>query len=197
MTPRTLVCLLLALTPFLSGAASLSEPPQPPKAPAAPAAPLYDKALEAAAFLAGDWSSDGDGQFAEEIWSKPRGNAMMGAFRWHGDGGKPIMFEMLTITAEPLTRIGEGAEATNLTLFLRLRHYTPRLNAKEPEDKPMTLRESERGKDRIVFTALRDCGDLSAITYEVKDDRLHITVAFAKAEDGTQQEPIHFNLARR
>lgn len=153
-------------------------------AAATPSAAKAAEGVQKVAFLAGRWVKvDQDGA-TEEHWSSPRGGAMMGMFRWDRPDGKPVMFEILTITSE-----GED-------LLLRLRHYSPKLAAKEDKDKPMTFKLTEHGEQRAVFAAHEHAGDLSRIVYHSPTaDTLKITVEFA-AKDGEGREPLEFELKR-
>ena len=111
--------------------------PQQSSAPASPDKPAAAgpstqaqpaDAMASVAFLAGRWVYiDAEGS-TEEHWSAPRGGAMMGMFRWDRPDHSLAMFEILTITAE-------GQD-----IILRLRHYSPKLVAKEDRDKAMTLK---------------------------------------------------------
>ncbi|MBX3408144.1 MAG: hypothetical protein KF869_15435 [Phycisphaeraceae bacterium] len=140
--------------------------------------------LDPVAYLAGRWVKVDQSGAAEEHWSSPRGGAMMGMFRLDRRDGSPVLFEILTITAE-----GDD-------LLLRLRHYSPRLVAKEDKDKPMTLKLSEHGERRVVFSAHEHAADLSRIVYHCPTaDTLKITVEFA-ANDGEVRDPLEFELKR-
>lgn len=155
-----------------------------PPAAAAPSAARAPEGIQRVSFLAGRWVKIDSEGGTEEHWSSPRGGAMMGMFRWDRPDGKPVMFEILTITSE-----GED-------LLLRLRHYSPKLAAKEDKDKPMTLKLSEHGERRAVFAAHEHAGDLSRIVYHCPTaDTLKITVEFA-AKDGEEREPLEFELTR-
>jgi hypothetical protein len=158
---------------------------QPPanSTPPAPAA-ATPSPLAAADFLAGSWQGQFNGSFVEEVWSKPKGPAMMGAFRWDKPDGSPMMFEMLTITRE--------GDAT----LLRLRHYTPTLTAKEPQDKPQTLRATTTEPARLVFTPDKDAPTLRSITYARQGETLTITVDLASPEGAPPAKPLVFTLNR-
>ncbi|MFN0010849.1 MAG: DUF6265 family protein [Phycisphaerales bacterium] len=134
-------------------------------------------------FLAGAWRGDMSGGVAEEVWSAPVGSSIMGCFRWLKPDQTPSMFEILTITRE--------GEAT----VLRLRHYSPKLVAKEEKDKPLALTLTESGPTRAVFTAEKDgAGDLNAVRYELRDGALHIDVEFVQGEK--PRPALKFKLAR-
>lgn len=163
------------------GMAAGVAPSAPLASPAPAAEATAELAISAAAFMAGAWRSAGPGGTTEEHWSAPEGNNIMGMFRWLKPDGKPSMFEILTITEE------EGG------VFLRLRHFSATLVAKEDKASPMTLRLAEAGPDRAVFKAVEGEKSLAAITYERRPaDTLHITVAFPDAG----REPLRFELKR-
>jgi hypothetical protein len=136
--------------------------------------------IDALAFLAGVWTGEMRGTFVEEAWSRPQGNNIVGYFRWLRPDGTPMLFEILTITEE------------DDVLRLRLRHYSAVLHGKEAPDKPITLRLGESGASRAVFTAEKDAGDLSHVSYEVADDVLTIRVEFV--QEG--REALVFRLRR-
>jgi hypothetical protein len=64
-----------------------------------------------AAWLAGHWAGEGLGGFAEEVWSPPHGNSMMGMFRVVGKDGKVTLHEILTLVER------DGS------LVLKLKHF--------------------------------------------------------------------------
>lgn len=61
---------------------------------AAPAAPV-----DALGWMAGSWESDEGGTWTEEVWSAPRGGAMLGYSRT-GQGGHVGEFEYMRIEAD-------------------------------------------------------------------------------------------------
>ena len=176
---------LAGLAAAALGAVRLSADQPPAKPATATAAPNSSapSSLQELGFLAGAWRGDMAGGLAEEVWSEPSGNSIMGCFRWLKEDGSPRMFEMLTITRE--------GDAT----LLRLRHYTPTLTAKEETDKPLTLRLKESGPGKAAFAAGKsEAGDLSGVRYELREGALHITVEFGNSEK--QREPLIFSLQR-
>jgi gluconolactonase len=145
-------------------------------------------AIEELSFLAGAWRGTSDGAFVEELWSRPEGEAILGAFRWHGPkGGGLRMSELLAITRE--------ADAVRL----RLRHFDPRMRGREPIDRPMVLvlRSFERTRDggRLRFAAERDAGDLVSIDYVVTGERLAIDIRFAPNDEDPSPR-LTFDLRR-
>lgn len=138
--------------------------------------------LEKLAFLSGRWSHKDAEGLTEEHWSSASGNNIMGMFRWCKPDGTPAMFEMLTITREP-----DG-------VFLRLRHYSAKLVAKEEKDKPMTLKLDSCDESKAVFKAHAFGGDLHSVTYQSPaKDTLHIEVAFVPE---LKREALEFTLKR-
>lgn len=177
----------LAAGSVIAAAATLHQgaaPAQPAAAGPTAEARAAD-AMASVAFLAGRWVRVGAEGATEEHWSAPRGGAMMGMFRWDRPDGSPVMFEILTITAE-------GQD-----VVLRLRHYSPKLVAKEDKDKPMTLKLTERGERKAVFAAAEKASMLSRIVYHCPTaDELNISVQFAPDENGEQNDPLEFALKR-
>jgi len=66
--------------------------------------------VEDMAWLVGHWTGEALGGTVDEIWSPPRGGAMMGMFRLV-KGDKPAFYELMTIVPE------DGS------LVLRLKHF--------------------------------------------------------------------------
>ncbi|HEX8875675.1 MAG TPA: DUF6265 family protein [Phycisphaerales bacterium] len=176
--------------------AGLGEPTAAPgSTPASGASTAHTPAKIAdAAFLAGRWQGTMGAKkdnHVEEIWTEPVGNNIAGVFRWVKADGSPSVFELLTIQEE------EG------TLALRLRHQTATGATWEGKDSTVTMRLSEKGPALAVFSAFKDCGDLAACRYEVKDQRLHIEVRFAEpsseeAAKGKKARPtLRFEMERR
>lgn len=160
---------------------------QPPAAPSPlTLAPVPARTIDACAFLAGTWQGEMNGAFVEEIWSTPRGNNIVGTFRWLRQDGTPILFEMLAITQE--------ASA----LRLRLRHYSALLHAKEDADKPITLKLTENSPTHAVFGAEQNAGSLAQIIYRVENDTLKITVEFDSPQnEDAPRPPLQFTLRRQ
>lgn len=128
-------------------------------------------ALDALRFMVGRWVCElPSGGRVEEHWSAPHGTSIMGMFRWCNAAGQATLFELEAITAEP-----EG-------VFLRLRHHSATLVAKEEANKPVTLRLAEAEgmgtTGRAVFKARMDTGDLKSITYSREGQSLKVVVAF-------------------
>jgi Domain of unknown function (DUF6265) len=206
LMPNHLSFFLAALLGGALGVAAIAPGQAPPAQPApakpAPAelpkaAPASDstaaKAIELSWFavMEGTWRGDMGGSFIEEIWSAPRGDMVMGCFRWCDPAGNAAMLEMLTIRRE-----GDA-------IRLRLRHYSPTLVAKEEKATPVTLLLESAAGTKATFRAEKDSGDLASVSYEVEGDTLRIEIAFAAppAPEGDKparnaRPPLRFELKK-
>ena len=90
-------------------------------------APKPAGGLGQVAWIAGHWVDDSGGDLSEEVWAAPAGDSMVGMWRYVASG-KVRIHELLTITDE------EGGPV------FRLRHFDPRLVAREEKDKPLELK---------------------------------------------------------
>jgi hypothetical protein len=108
-------------------------------APAAAAAPPPVPAtLADVAFMAGHWVGGHPGDLSEEVWTAPEGDSMLGMWRFVAKGQARI-FELLTLTAE-----GQG-------VVLRIRHFDPKLVAREDKAGAVELPLVARGPGEAVF----------------------------------------------
>jgi hypothetical protein len=143
--------------------------------------------IQSAAFLAGVWQSDSPQQgFNEEIWSAPRGNNIMGCFRWLKPDGSASLVELLSITAE------------DNTLTLRLRHHNAKLEGWKAEvevNKPLELVLKESAENKLVFHppegSTQNNGIATAL-YERTGETLRIELAFTDPK----REKLGFDLKR-
>ena len=113
-------CAHVAVALSLIGRAAVAAAEAPTTAPAKPAT------LAQLAWIAGHWVDDAGGNLSEEIWAAPNGDSMMGMWRYVAKG-KVQIFELLSITEE-----------RGVPVF-RLRHFDPRMVAREEKDKPLAL----------------------------------------------------------
>lgn len=153
--------------------------------PAAGASATADEKLDldAAAFLAGAWRGEVNGDLVEEHWSAPAGGNITGMFRWIGADGGVRVVELLTISRE---KSGD--------IVLRLRHFDGALMPWKSEAEPVALTLAEAGAGRAVFRADADgAASLEAVTYEVKNGSLSITIEFPARR---QRDPLRFTLER-
>lgn len=96
------------------------------------------------AWIAGNWTKEDGEDRLEELWSEPRGDSMMGMFRWVKDG-KVWIYELMTIREEPV------GEAGVPTLVFRFRHFSNDMNAWEPKNEPIAYRLVSLGDNEAVF----------------------------------------------
>ena len=157
-----LVGLLLAAVP----AAGEAPPPLP--------ATLAD-----VAFMAGRWIGGEPGDLSEEVWSAPEGDSMMGMWRYVAKGRIRIL-EMLTLTSE------------GLNVVLRIRHFDPKLVAREEKNRAVELPLVAKGPREAVFEGPEyDAKGTVRLTYRRGGDD-SLTAVLEK--EGTRQE---FRLRRR
>ena len=159
------------------------------KQPAAPVAPVPSvapavankpaDALAPVAFMSGRWIEMNAEGNREEHWSTPRAGTMLGMFRWDSASGSAKMLEILAITSE-----GED-------VVLRLHHFSPTLAVSGEGDKPMTLKLTEKGERKAVFTPTANADMLTKVVYHCPEpNRLRVSVVLA--EGGS----LEFDLKR-
>ncbi|MEK7856832.1 MAG: DUF6265 family protein, partial [Acidobacteriota bacterium] len=125
------------------------------------------------AWLAGSWSGNGLGGVSEEIWSRPSGGVMMGAYRQIKDG-KPVFYEMMLLVE------------TEGTIVLRLKHFHANFVGWEEKDKSVDFKFVRKEGNRMYF---------SALTFERKSSKeLNIFLAL-RQKDSTVREEL-FTLKR-
>ncbi len=125
------------------------------------------------AWLAGSWSGTGLGGVSEEIWSRPSGGVMMGAYRLIKDG-KPVFYEMMLLVE------------TEGTIVLRLKHFHPNFVGWEEKDKSVDFKFVRKEGNRMYF---------SGLTFERKSSKeLNIFLAL-RQKDSTVREEL-FTLKR-
>jgi uncharacterized protein (TIGR03067 family) len=125
--------------------------------------------------LAGRWTNPAGARAEfEEYWSMPAGNAMMGMFRIL-QNGKAVLYEFLLIEEED-----DG-------VFLRLRHYRPKLL--DMDDAPVRAKLVEHSETRFVFTN-PDSASPVKVTYEFEsNDKTTATV-----ETTRNGQPVTFKF---
>jgi hypothetical protein len=138
---------VVAVGVALAGAALLLAPPAPKPALAGPQAPAVPQAAERppiaatladVAFMAGHWVGGEPGDLSEEVWVAPEGDSMLGMWRFVAKGQTRI-YEILTLTTE-----GDH-------VVLRIRHFNPRLHAREEKERPVELPLVAKGPGEAVF----------------------------------------------
>ena len=92
-------------------------------------------------WLAGSWEGTGlEGQ-SSEIWSKPAGGMMVGAYRLIKEG-KPVFYEAMFLLEQ------DG------TLILRLKHFHSSLVGWEEKDKTVDFKFVKKDGTRVYFSGL-------------------------------------------
>lgn len=164
MSPRTLWPLVLLLA-VRAGAAPSSQP--------------VPATLADVAFMAGHWVGGDPGDLSEEVWSAPEGDSMMGMWRYVRKGQTRI-YEILTLTTE------------DANVVLRLRHFDPRLVAREEKERAVELRLVAKGASEAVFEGLeyQGHGTLRLSYRRGADD----TLTSVLEKEGSKQE---FRFRRR
>ena len=148
----------------------------PVRAGAAP--PPIPATLADVAFMAGHWVGGDPGDLSEEVWSAPEGDSMVGMWRYVAKGRARI-FEVLTLTTE------------GPNVVLRIRHFDPKLVAREEKDKAVELPLVAKGPREAVFEGPEyDAKGTVRLTYRRDGDSL--TAVLEKA--GGKQE---FRFRRR
>lgn len=150
-----------------------------PLAHAAPAAPPPVPAtLADVAFLEGHWRGGDPGELSEEVWSAPEGDSMVGMWRYVAKG-RARLFEMLALTTE------------GPNVVLRIRHFDPKLVAREEKDGAVALPLVVKGPREAVFEGLED-GVKGTVRLTYRRDGDSLTAVLEK--EGRKQE---FRFRRR
>lgn len=161
-------------------AALLSAQPPAAESPASPAKTSAAPSVAALAFLAGTWSGTMQGDPVEETWSTPKGDSIIGMFRWQSKD-KTTLWEFLSIK-------DEAGTAT-----LRLRHFDSSFSPWKGEcDGVAALKASTVEAANVVFTNDSAVGGIKSCQYQLKDGSLHITVSFKDEK----RETLAFKLSR-
>ena len=126
MKPRTLSALAIAI--------ALSTPTHAQ----APSSAPVPATLADVAFMTGHWIGGEGGDLSEEIWSAPEGDSMLGMWRYVSKGQARI-YELLTLTA------------AGPHVVLRIRHFVPKLVAREDKDRAVELRLVRKGPSEAEF----------------------------------------------
>ncbi len=149
----------------------------PVRAGAAP--PPIPATLADVAFMAGHWVGGDPGDLSEEVWSAPEGDSMMGMWRYVAKGRTRI-YEILTLTAE------------GPSVVLRIRHFDPKLVAREEKDRAVELPLVAKGPREAVFEGPEyDVKGTVRLTYRRGDDD---SLAAVLEKEGSKQE---FRFRRR
>ena len=155
------VLAVIAPLPAGAGAPAVSTAPSPRPAN-----------LAQLSWIAGHWVDDAGGDLSEEIWAAPNGDSMIGMWRYVAKG-KMQIFELLSIREE------EGGPV------FRLRHFDPRMVAREEKDKPLALKLVALKDREAAFEGPGQPAGTVRLTYRrPATDTLSVTLE----KDGRSQE---------
>jgi hypothetical protein len=102
------------------------------------ARPPLASTLKDVAFMSGHWVGGEAGDLSEEVWTAPEGDSMLGMWRFVAKG-KTRIYEILTLTAE-------GDQ-----VVLSIRHFNPKLVAREEKERSVELPLVAKGPGEAVF----------------------------------------------
>ena len=127
-------------------------------------------------FIAGHWVGGTGGDLSEEVWTAPSGDSMLGMWGYVSQGQVRIA-ELLSITAGP-----DG-------VVLRLRHFDPKLVAREEKDAPLALKlvKWSAVEARFEGPAVTAPGQVSLTYRRTGADALEVTL-----ERGGKTESFEF-----
>ena len=138
---------------------------------AMPAARIAD-----VAWIAGHWSGEAFGGTAEEIWSSPSGDSMMGMYKMVKDGAV-VFYEFLVIVEE------------SNSLMLRLKHFDSRLSGWEEKEDSIEFPLVEYTSNEAFFDGL---------TFrKVDDDTLEAFVLLKHEDGGLEEVGFHYRRVGR
>lgn len=138
--------------------------------------------LDQLEWISGAWAGDALGGYAEEHWTSPRGDAMVGMFRLTGGDNKHDVSEFIMI------------EQAGEHIVYRFRHFGSGHKPWEDADKPLVFDLVELEKNKAVFHSSVQ-GDPRRLTYTRNDDALSIHVQ-GDDEDGALNRGFVVSLKR-
>jgi Domain of unknown function (DUF6265) len=166
---RALLFVLLAATPLFAQEKLTENTLAAPAGAPRPKATLADMK-----WLAGHWTGTALGGFVEEIWSEPRGGAMMGMYR-HLEGDQPTFYEFLT-----LVEVGGS-------LSLRLKHFNP----------DHTSWEEKAQVREFPLIAIRDgVYHFEGMAFRPEGDTVTVWLAIGSKDKGVREEVFRYRRER-
>lgn len=132
------------------------------------------------AWMAGQWQDRSGGGLSEEVWTAPEGDCMLGMWRMVS-GGAARIYEMLLVRQDE-----KGVTFT-------LRHFDPRLHAREEKDAPLVMALVRASPEEAVFEGRSSTGGLLRLTYRRQGpDALAVTLE----KDTDRPETFRFERAK-
>ena len=141
-----------------------------------------DDAVSRLGWLSGDWVSEGNGRWAEEQWSEPRGGLMLGLGR-SGKGARAMGFEFMRIALDAGGKpvfwgSPGGSGAVPFALVEEGAHGATFANPKHDFPKRISYR---RDGDRLVATVSGDePGNAHSWSYRRRDAALEVSATLKK-----------------
>ena len=177
---RSAGALFLAALVALDASAQTPAPPAPTPSPGAAAAPPAPR-LADLAWIAGHWVDDASGNLSEEVWMEPAGESMTGMWRYVAKGRLAVQ-ELLSIA-------DEGGR-----VVLRLRHFDPKMVAREEKASPLALPLLSWKADEVVFEGPGQPTGTVRLTYRrPSPDTLAVTLE----KDGGAPQPFRFRRKKK
>jgi len=128
--------------------------------------------LDQVSWIAGHWQGEVFGGIAEEVWTPPLGDSMMGSFKLVIDG-KVDFYEICVIR-----QVGE-------TIMLQLKHFYGNLKGWEEKDETVDFPLVEVGSEVVFFDGL---------TFKkITEDEMHVSVVIS---DDEQMNEVVFKYFR-
>jgi hypothetical protein len=116
-------------------------------------------------WIQGHWTGEALGGQAEEIWSPPLGESMMGSFKLVQDG-KVKFYEIITISE------------IEQTLIMRLKHFDPQLKGWEEKDETVDFKLVKLSPGKVFFDGL---------TFErISENEMNVYVRFESDEQDSE-----------
>lgn len=123
------------------------------------------------AWLAGHWQGEAFGGKTEEMWSAPKGGAMMGSFRLVADGN--VKFYELQVIRE-----------VDETLELNLKHFNADMTGWEEKEKVVTFKLVKIEEGKVFF---------DGFTIErVSDDEINMYVVIGHKDGSTEETKFNY-----
>ena len=125
--------------------------------------------IEDIAWLAGHWKGQALGGVAEEIWSPPQANAMMGSYRLIKNDTLIVFYEIVTITED------------GQSLTLKLKHFNTDLTGWEEKNVVREFKLVKKEKNKLWFEGM---------TFEFIDDNTFQVYLAIQMKNGEVIEEI-------
>lgn len=134
------------------------------------------------AWISGHWQNADGGALSEEVWTEPRGDGMLGMWRFVAKDGRARVLELLAIAEEETGPV------------LRLRHFDRALVAREDKDKPLALAlvSLDGPARRAVFEGPSPEGMVRLRYHQPSADTLQVTLE----KPGRPPQPFVFQRRR-